>query len=150
MTQINNILNVFEIKCWRIMSRIRWRNKQTNQSILNVDKRLCRFFGRIIRERALDRTLVLGRTNGYRRKDRPTTRRPQQISQRLELPMVNVVHSAEDWQLLGRTYRFMIITMTTYHQYEGDDDDDDNIYRYNLLRFKINVLFFRCKYFYSN
>ena len=73
-------IDVFELWCWRRLLRVRWSARRSNQSILKeinpeysleglVLKLKLQYFGHLMqRASSLEKTLVLGKTEGRRRK----------------------------------------------------------------------------------
>ena len=75
-------IEAFEMKCYRKMLRIPWTAKMSNQRVLETDsellfqvkKRKLQYFGHIARQGdSLDNDILLGMTNGKRRRGRPRT-----------------------------------------------------------------------------
>ena len=77
-------LEAFEMKLYRRMLRISWKEHKTNgevlhkmktkRSLLNtMKKRKCQYFGHIIRGNGVQRLLMEGRINGRRGQGRPRT-----------------------------------------------------------------------------
>ncbi len=76
-------IEAFEMKCYRRMLRIPWIAKMSNEKVLeeaqtgknllhSVKKRKLQYFGHVVRQSdSLERDIILGITNGQRRRGRP-------------------------------------------------------------------------------
>jgi hypothetical protein len=78
-------ITTFEYWCWRRMLRISWTEKRTNVSIAaqieritpledTVTKQKLSYFGHVIRNDGLEKTIMLGMGEGKRGRGRPRTR----------------------------------------------------------------------------
>ena len=79
-------IEAFELWCWRILLRVAWTAKRSNQSILKeispeysleglMLKLKCQYFGHLMqRADSLEKTLLLGRIEGRRRRGRQRMR----------------------------------------------------------------------------
>ena len=79
-------LDAFELWCWRKLLRVPWTARRSNQSILKeispeysleglIMKLKLQYFGRLMRRAdSLEKTLMLGRTEGRRRRGRQRMR----------------------------------------------------------------------------
>ena len=79
-------IDAFELWCWRRLLRVPWTARRSNQSILKeispgwsleglMLKLKCQYFGHLIwRADSLEKTLMLGETEGRRRRGRQRTR----------------------------------------------------------------------------
>ena len=78
-------INAFELWCWRRLLRVPWTARRPNQSILKISpgislegmmlKLKLQSFGHLMRRvDALEKTLMLGRIGGRRRRGRPRMR----------------------------------------------------------------------------
>ena len=75
-------IDAFELWCWRRLSRVPWTTRRSNQSILKEISPGCsleelmlklkfRYFGHLMRRTdSLEKTLMLGKTEGRRRRGR--------------------------------------------------------------------------------
>ena len=75
-------IDAFELRCWRRLLRVPWTAKRSNQSILEeinpeysleglMLKLKLQYFGYLmLRADSLEKTLMLGKTEGRRRDDR--------------------------------------------------------------------------------
>ena len=75
----HQIIDVFKLWCWRILLRIPWTARSSNQSILKeispeysleelILKLKLQFFGHLMqRANSLEKTLILGKIEGRRR-----------------------------------------------------------------------------------
>ena len=75
-------IDAFELRCWRRLLRVPWPARRTNQSILKEISRGCsleglmlklklQYFGHLMRRAdSLEKTLMLGKTEGRRRRGR--------------------------------------------------------------------------------
>ena len=75
-------IDAFELWCWRILLRVSWTSRRSNQSILKeispgisvegmMLKLKLQYFGHLIRADSLEKTLLLGGIGGRRRRGRP-------------------------------------------------------------------------------
>ena len=83
---ILKVLDAFELWCWRRLLRVPWTERRSNQSILKeispgislegmMLKLKFQYFGHIMgRVDSLEKTLMLGRIGGRRRRGRPRMR----------------------------------------------------------------------------
>ena len=79
-------IDAFELRCWRRLLSVPWTARRSNQSILKeispgcsleglVLKLKLQYFGRLMRRAdSLEKTLMLGRTEGRRRRGRQRMR----------------------------------------------------------------------------
>ena len=79
-------IDAFELWCWRRLSRVPWTARRSNQSILKKISPGCsleelmlklkfRYFGHLMRRTdSLEKTLMLGKTEGRRRRGRQRIR----------------------------------------------------------------------------
>ena len=79
-------IDVFELRCWRRLLRVPWNARRSNQSILKETnpgislermmlKLKLQYFGHLMRRvESLEKTLMLGRIGGRRRRGRPRMR----------------------------------------------------------------------------
>ena len=79
------IIDAFELWCWRRLLRVPWTARRSNQSILKINpgvalegmmlKLKLQYFGHLMRRvDSLEKTLMLGGIGGRRRKGRPRMR----------------------------------------------------------------------------
>ena len=72
-------IDAFELWCWRRLLRVPWTAKRSNQSILKEVSPGCslegltlklklQYFGHLMRRASLEKTLILGKTEGRRRR----------------------------------------------------------------------------------
>ena len=81
-----NVTPLFPLWCWRKLLRTPWTARRTNQSILNevkpdfslealILKLKLKYFGHIMRRQdSLEKTLMLGKIEGNRKRGRPKIR----------------------------------------------------------------------------
>ena len=73
------IIDAFELWCWRKLLRVPWTARRSNQSILMkisheysfeglILKLKLQYFGHLIRADSLEKTLILGKIEGRRRR----------------------------------------------------------------------------------
>ena len=78
-------IDAFELWCWRRFLRVPWTARKSNQSILKEISPGCsleglmlklklQYFGHLMRTDSLEKTLMLGRTGGRRRRGRQKMR----------------------------------------------------------------------------
>ena len=74
-------IDAFELQCWRRLLRVPWTARRSNQSILKEISPECsleglmmrlklQYFGHLMRTDSLEKTLMLGRIEGRRRRGR--------------------------------------------------------------------------------
>ena len=62
-------IDAFELWCWRRLLRVSWTSRRSNQSILKESVLKLQYFGYLMRRTdSLEKTLVLGKTEGGRRR----------------------------------------------------------------------------------
>lgn len=105
-TQEQKRIDAFEMWCWRRILSIPWTARRTNKSILEqikpgmslgsmVTKLQLAYFGHIIRtERSMEKDIMLGRTDGSRRRGRPATRWLETIQTTTKMALPSLVHMA--------------------------------------------------------
>ena len=78
-------IDAFELWCWRRLLRIPWTARRSNKAILKeinpeysleelMLKLKLQYFGHLIRTDSLEKTLILGKTEGRRRRGRQRMR----------------------------------------------------------------------------
>ena len=78
-------IDAFELWCWRRLLRVPWTSRRSNQSILKINpecsleglmlKLRLQYFGRLMRRTAsFEKTLILGKIEGWRRRGRQRMR----------------------------------------------------------------------------
>ena len=106
-------IDVFELWCWRrLLSKIPWTARRSNQSILkeiNLEYSLeglmlklkCQYFGHLMRRAdSLEKTLMLGKTEGGRRRGQQRTRWLGGITDSMDMSsseLWNMVKDSEAW-----------------------------------------------------
>ena len=86
----------FELWCWRILLRVPWTARRSNQSILQISpgcsleglmlKLKLQYFGHLIRRAdSLEKTLMLGKTEGRRRRGRQRMRWQEGITDSMDM-----------------------------------------------------------------
>ena len=121
-----NRIEAFEMWCWRRLLNISWTDHITNKDVLervgNPTALLCEivklklsFFGHIIRSDGLEKTIMLGMTEGARRRGRPRRRWLDDIQDETELSIEKLIRTAED----RRKWKSLSITVTRIRQRIG-------------------------------
>ena len=78
-------LDAFEMWCWRRVLRVSWRERRTNEWVINtinpewtlesrVVKAALSYFGHVARSEGMEKMVMLGKVGGNRRRGRPRTR----------------------------------------------------------------------------
>ena len=92
-------IDVFELWCWRRLLRVPWTGRRSNQSILNeispeysleglMLKLKLQYFGHLMRRTDLfEKTLMLGRIEGRRRRGRQRMRRLDGITDSMDMSL---------------------------------------------------------------
>ena len=103
-------INAFELWCWRRLLRIPWTVRRTNQSVLNAVKNpipletkmtraKLQYYGHCIRkDGSLEKDLLLGLTQGGRRRGRPRRRWIDSISEDSHLDLAGTNALCRDRQ----------------------------------------------------
>ena len=102
-------IDAFELQCWRRLLRVPWTARRSNQSILKEISPGClleglmlrlklQYFGHIMRRAdSLEKTLMLGKTEGRRRRGQQRMRRLDDIPDSMHMSL------SELWELaMGR------------------------------------------------
>ena len=107
--QVEQKINAFQMKSFRRILRVSWKEKRTNVSILqqlgNVEENLLlnsvvqrkmAYFGHVKRHDSLERTIYEGIIEGRRGRGRPRRRWSQDISDRLNTTVTEAGRRAQD------------------------------------------------------
>ena len=101
-------INAFEMKCYRKILRISWKEKMKNSAILNIlkleegwllntiGKRKLRLFGHIKRHNCLERQIMEGRAPGKRNRGRPRRRWTDDIRDYMNTTLEKASRIAQD------------------------------------------------------
>ena len=108
-------VDAFELWCWRRTLRIPWTARRTNKSVLEeikpkssleaqMMKLRLSYFGHImLRERSLEKDIMLGKVEGQRKRGRPATRWIDTITTSMDSTLSKLKQLAEDRQLFRTT-----------------------------------------------
>ena len=102
-------MDVFELWCWRRLLRVPWTARRPNQSILKeispeysleglMMKLKLQYFGHLMRTDSLEKTLMLGKIEGRRRRGRQRMRWLDGITDSMDMNRVN----SGSWRWTGR------------------------------------------------
>ena len=101
-------IDAFELWCWRRLLRVPWTAKRSNQSILkeiNLEYSLERlmlklklqYFGHLMwRANSLEKSLMLGKTEGRRRRGQQRKRRLDGITDSMDLSLSKLRETVKD------------------------------------------------------
>jgi hypothetical protein len=122
-------IEAFEMKCYRRMLRIPWTAKKSNLQVLQeartstellsaVKKRKLQYFGHVARQKdSLEKDILMGMTNGQRKRGRPRTSWMSNIQSWTGMSVVEAYRKAQD----RKTWKNVIFTTA---QHRSDEQSD--------------------------
>ena len=108
-------IDAFELWCWRRLMRVPWTAKRTNLSILKeinpkcslegqILKQRCQYFGHLVRrENSLEKTLMLEKCEGKRRRGRQRMRWLDSAIEATNMNLIQLLEAVDDrraWRAL--------------------------------------------------
>ena len=100
-------IDAFEVWCWRRLLRVPWTARRSNQSVLKevnpeysleglMLKLKCQYFGHLIqRADSLEKTLMLGKTEGRRRRGQQRMRWVDDITESMHMHLSKLQEMAK-------------------------------------------------------
>ena len=101
-----NRLTSFEIWCYRRIMRISWRERKTNEWVLerigqatlinSINKRKLSFIGHVARSKGLGNDILSGMVDGKRKRGRPRRKLENDVEDLLGMTMAELLRKAQD------------------------------------------------------
>ena len=100
-----NMIDAFELWCWRRLLRVTWIDRKTNVWVVDnikpewtlesrIVKALLCYFGHVIREGGMEYEVMVGRMGGYRSRGRPRKRWLDSIKKNFYGTIFNMIRAS--------------------------------------------------------
>ena len=122
-------IDAFELWCWRRLLRVPWTARRSNQSILKeinpeylleVLMLMLQYFGHLKQKPdSLEKTMILGKTEGERRREQQRMRWLDSITDSVDMNLRKL------WGILGASQVALVVKSPIANA--GDERDTDSI-----------------------